>query len=177
MNDSVKNLPVPDEKPALQSADDLALAALNQESNPAAHSPADAEEVSSDELADTLQHLQNVIERNALQLSKIAQEIKEKRESMQSVFENDQQLAETEDQADVIVQQVKERRAQIQNNPQVISLKNAIGELNQEKKEIEETISNHLINYYSLTQSKSFDTSDGDQWEFDIKAKVKPRHS
>lgn len=185
MNDTndTAALPKPSDAKALQSADDLALDALASQGQPTTQSSSSqsqsdtTEELSSDELAETLQHLQNVIERNAMQLNKIAAEIKERRESMMAVFQNDQQLAEAEDQAQTVSQQVKERRSQIQNNPQVISLKNTIGELTQEKKELEETISNHLINYYSLTQSKSFDTSDGDQWEFDIRAKVKPRRS
>ena len=44
-----------------------------------------------------------------------------------------------------------------------------------QQKELEETLSNHLVNYHSLTHSNSFDTSDGDQWEFSITAKIKPR--
>lgn len=177
MADDPKQLDAPEETPALQSADDLAIDALSEQAKQPTSQAGDGDEASSDELADTLQHLQSVIERNANQLAKIANEIKEKRESMKSVFENDQQLAEAQDQVETVSQQVKERRSQLQTNPQVVSIKSAIGELNQEKKEIEETISNHLINFYALTQSKSFDTSDGDQWEFDIRAKVKPRHS
>jgi len=50
-----------------------------------------------------------------------------------------------------------------------------IGELKEQQKEIEETLSNHLINYHAMTNSKSFDTSDGDQWDFSIKAKIRPR--
>ena len=59
-------------------------------------------------------------------------------------------------------------------DPTVVRLKNDIGELNEQKKEIEEALSNHLVNYYQLTNSKSIDTSDGDQREFVIRAKIKP---
>ncbi|MEX0895997.1 MAG: hypothetical protein WDZ94_03590 [Patescibacteria group bacterium] len=177
MNDDTKKLPTAEETLALESADELAVEALSQQTTNSTQTAADADEASSDDLADTLQHLQSVIERNATQLTKIANEIKEKRDSMKSVFENDQQLAEVQDQVESISQQGRERKAQLQSNPQVVSLKNSIAELSQEKKEIEETISNHLINFYAMTQSKSFDTSDGDQWEFDIRAKVKPRRS
>ena len=70
---------------------------------------------------------------------------------------------------------VKERKAQLQTNPAAMSLKAKIGELREQQKELEETLSNHLVNYHSLTHSHSFDTSDGDQWEFTITAKIKPR--
>jgi hypothetical protein len=135
----------------------------------------DEEIEASDQLATTLTSLQNVIERNAQNLQKIAEELKHKRESMKSVFENDTLLAEAQEQAALYSNQLKERKSKIQTDPQVTSLKIQIGELNEQKKEIEESLSNYLVQYYQLTNSKSFDTSDGDQWEFDVKAKVKPK--
>jgi chromosome segregation ATPase len=135
----------------------------------------DDELAASDELATTINSLQNVIERNAENLQKIADELKHKRESMKNVFENDTTLAEAQEQAALYNNQLKERKAKLQTDPQVTSLKVQIGELNEQKKEIEEALSNHLVQYYQLTNSKSFDTSDGDQWEFDVRAKVKAR--
>lgn len=178
MADDQQLLEKPDEMEELESGEDVALAALSQQS--AATSMAgvtsdDDEEAQSDKVASTLTHLQNVIERNANELARINGELKEHRESMKNVFENDAELSEAQDQAQNIAQAVKTRRTQLQTTPQVTSLKSKIGDLNEEKKEIEETISNHLVNYFALTNSKSFDTSDGDQWEFDIKAKVKSR--
>ncbi|NLG06805.1 MAG: hypothetical protein GX559_03895 [Candidatus Pacebacteria bacterium] len=129
----------------------------------------------SDELADTLISLQNLIERHALELTKIDAELREKREAMKSVFENDATLSEKKDEIDQYNQQYKERKSQLQNNPQVISLKVDVADLNEQKKDLEETLSSHLINYHSLTNSTSFDTSEGDQWEFVIKAKIKKK--
>lgn len=171
MADDPQLLDKPEETEELQSGEDVALAALSQQSA----SSADSEAEESDKLASTLTHLQNVIERNANELARISAELKEHRESMKNVFENDAELSEAEDQAQQISNAVKARRTALQNNPQITSLKAKVGDLNEQKKEIEETISNHLVNYFSLTNSKSFDTSDGDQWEFDIKAKVKSR--
>jgi hypothetical protein len=169
----------------LQSGADLAQAALDKaEEKPVlaastTHTPAlpddDDETRASNEVAETLGHLQNVIERNAQQLTQVLEEIKQRREGLRGVYENDSQLAEAEEQARVITQQAKERKAQLRNGQQVLSLQNQIAELNEQKKEIEEALSNHLINYYQMTNSTSFDTSDGDQWEFNIRAKVKPR--
>lgn len=133
------------------------------------------EMAASDELASTLSSLQNVIEKNAQQLEKIQEELKHKRESMKNVFENDTLLAEAQEQQALYSNQLKERKAKLQADPQVTSLKIQVGELNEQKKEVEEALSNHLVNYYQLTNSKSFDTSDGDQWDFVVRAKVKPR--
>lgn len=160
--DTKQKLDSGEEQEVLESGEDLALSAL-----------ADAEVKASDELADTLISLQNLIERNANELERVKNVLKEKRESLQSVYENDSALQEVADQAEVMQQQVKERKSMLGNSAQATSLKAQIAEINQEKKEIEETLSNHLVNYYSMTNSKSFDTSSGDQWEFVIKARVK----
>ncbi|NCN03568.1 MAG: hypothetical protein GW942_00670 [Candidatus Pacebacteria bacterium] len=167
-----------DDQKKLQTSDDLALDALSEVSQNTPALPADSEDAElaeSNELAETLSSLQGVIERNAEHLETIANEMKLKREEMKNVFDNDSQLDEAQTQAKESTSKVKERRAALQSDPQVTSLKVQIGELSQQKKEIEETLSNHLVNYYSLTNSKSFDTSDGDQWEFSVRAKVKSR--
>ncbi len=174
MSDTDQNqkLEAPDEQEVLESGEDLALSALSQADGGAVNSAKDEVE-ESDDLAETLMSLQNLIERNANELERVKNALKEKRESLKNVFENDSALQEVTEEVSVMQQQVKERKSVISNSPQATSLKAQIGEINQEKKEIEETLSNHLVNYYSMTNSKSFDTSSGDQWEFSIRAKVK----
>lgn len=158
----------------LSSADDVALAALSEASQATAATATD-ETAASDSLAETLTHLQNILERYATELETVGKQIKEKRESMQSIFENDSQLSEAQEQAQTATKKSKERKSQLNSNAEVVAIKNQLAELAEQRKEIEETISNHLLNYYKITNSKSFDTSDGDQWDFDIKARVKPR--
>jgi chromosome segregation ATPase len=167
-----------DDQKKLQTSDDLALDALSEVSQNTPALAADSEDselAESNQLAETLNSLQGVIERNAEHLETIANEMKLKREEMKNVFDNDSTLTEAQDQAKESSGKVKERRAALQADPQITALKVQVGELSQQKKEIEETLSNHLVNYYSLTNSKSFDTSDGDQWEFSVRAKVKSR--
>ncbi len=136
----------------------------------------DLDEVAnSDQLAETLQHLQAVIERNANELNNLNQKLKEKRSMFKNVFESDATLAKLEEEYTKILDKLKESKARIQASPEATALKTQIAELNEQKKEIEETLSSHLLNYYQLTGSTSFDTSDGDQWEFVVKAKVKSR--
>lgn len=169
--DTTQKLNAGDEQEVLESGEDLAISALSKADD---KDSSDFDEVkASDDLATTLMSLQNLIERNANELDRVKDMLREKRESLKSVFENDSALQEVADQAEVMQQQVKERKSAVANSSQATSLKAQIAEINQEKKEIEETLSNHLVNYYSMTNSKSFDTSSGDQWEFDIRAKVK----
>lgn len=160
-----------DDTKALQSSQDLAIAALSE----AEQNESKDEVTASDEVAESLQYLQNIIERNAQQLQRLQEELRERKEMLGNLFDNDSELSEVEEQAKVYAQQAKARKASIKESTEAQVLKTQIGEINEQKKEIEETLSNHLINYYQLTNSTSFDTSDGDQWEFNIKARVKTR--
>ncbi len=129
----------------------------------------------SDQFAETLQSLEQVIERNANQLSELKEELKNQRQMLKNYFENDVQLAEVEEQATEFKNQVKERKAGLQLEPQVVDLQIKIKELREREKEIQETLSNHLVNHYRMTNSTSFDTSDGDQWEYKVQAKIKAK--
>jgi len=161
-----------DDQKKISSSDDLALEALSQASQQA---EVKDEVTESNELAETLTSLQNLIEKHARELTRLEGELKEKRQSLKSVFDNDIQLTEAKEEVDRHTQAMKERKVQLQNDPQSTSLKIDVAELNQQKKELEETLSNHLVNYHSLTNSMSFDTSDGDQWDFSIKARIKAK--
>ena len=163
-----------------QTSDDLVNAALNtgaiasqetvitNEAFDIAKETAD-----SNRIAETLSALQGIIERNAHELQNVEHELKEKRQMLKNIFDNDTTLHEAEEQAQTANKKAKERKTEISNNSQAVSLKLQIAEINQNKKEIEEALSNHLVNYHQLTGSTSFDTSDGDQWDFSIRAKVK----
>ena len=161
-----------DDQKQISASDELALDALSQASKGA---EVKDEVEQSNELAETLTSLQNLIEKHARELTRIDGELKEKRQSLKSVFDNDVQLMEAKEEVEKHNEAMKERKVQLQNDPQSTSLKIDVAELNQQKKELEETLSNHLVNYHALTNSMSFDTSDGDQWDFSIKAKIKAK--
>lgn len=145
-----------------QNSQDLAAQALDESQQ-------------SDQFAETLQSLEKVIERNANQLNEMKDELKKRRQMLKNYFENNTQLAEAEEQAIEFKNQVKERKVGLQLEPQVVDLQVKIKELREREKEIQETLSNHLVNHYRMTNSTSFDTSDGDQWEYRIQAKIKAK--
>jgi len=170
-----------DDQEALQSGEDLAKEALAETSESGNESDEgdevnEADEVEeSDQIAETLNSLQNLIERRALQVEEIKEKLRDSRAMLRDVFDNDETLTEVQEELKTHSLKVKERKSQLSSNPEAMSLKLKIGELRDEQKELEETLSNHLVNYHSMTNSNSFDTSDGDQWEFSIKARIKPR--
>ena len=171
MAKSDAKLPAGKEPDALKSGEDLALEALAG----SAQTGGEDEVEVSDKVAETLTTLQNLVERHAIELEDIKNKLRDSRTSLRDVYENDPALSEAQAEMETHNLKVRERKAQLQTNPEAMSLKAKIGELNEQKKELEETLSHHLVNYHTLTNSNSFDTSDGDQWEFSITAKIKPR--
>ena len=152
-----------------QTGDELAKQAL--ESVQAATDEA----ASSDKLAETLNSLQAVIERNANELLEVSKTLKEKREMLKNTLDNNTEIAEAETKAKALNDEIKQKKAKVAASQEVVNLKLEIAEIAQNKREIEETLSSHLVNYHQLTGSTSFDTSDGDQWEFSIQARVKAK--
>lgn len=164
-----------EETPKLKDADDLAIEALSQNSKADKKSSSQTETEQSDEFAQTLHALESVIESKANKLMKMKKDSREKRKMISSVFENDNELQDVEVQKEEVQTQLKQRKNDLEETVQVRQLRDDLREIKQEQKDLEESLSNHLINYHQLTNSTSFDTSDGDQWEFDIKAKVKSK--
>jgi DNA repair exonuclease SbcCD ATPase subunit len=169
-----KSLPA-DDTMKLQSGDDLATQALADSQQKQIGASADDEAEQSDQYAETLSALEGLIERNANQLEEIRQEIKERREMLKNYFENDAELSTAEEEAKAYSQQIKERKQKLHGEPQAVELQTRMKELSERSKEIEDTLSNHLLKHFQMTNSTSFDTSDGDQWEYTLKAKVKAR--
>jgi DNA repair ATPase RecN len=159
----------------LDSGDDLALDALSQSQAGQLSAGDDDEVEASDKVAETITALQNVIERNVEQLDEITDQIKHYREQMRNIFDNDPVLGEAEEQAAVVVNQVKERKSKLKADPEFTKLGVEVSELTDRKNDIRQALSGHLVNYYQLTNSTSFDTSDGDQREFTVSASVKGR--
>ncbi|MBQ6438310.1 hypothetical protein IJJ12_02915 [bacterium] len=155
-----------------QTGEDLANQALSAVSADTA-----AELAQSEKIAETLTALQGVIEHNARELQDLSAKLKEKREMLKNQLDNNVEISEAEAEVKQVSDKLKQARAKAGNSQEVVDLKLQIAELNQSKKEIEETLSSHLINYHQLTGSTSFDTSDGDQWEFSINARVKAKKS
>lgn len=135
----------------------------------------DQEAAESDKLAVQLSSLQQLIERGAEQLDKLKDAQKQLRESLKNVFENDAQLNEAEEKAVQIQSEVKDRKAQLDASAEVRQLKMKLADIKEDMKDLEESLNNHLINLFQLTGTNSFDTSDGDQREFVLKARIKPK--
>ncbi len=168
-------LPKGEEPKKLKDAQDLALEALGRSSQKSDGQDDRTEVEKSDDFAETLHSLENVIESKARKLMRVKQTMKKKRQMVKDVFENDATFQDVAEQKDEVYQQWRQRKTTLNETPQVKQLKEDLRDMKNDQKDLEESLSNHLINYHQLTNSTSFDTSEGDQWEFKIKAKVKSK--
>lgn len=114
--------------------------------------------------------LQNIIERNAAELKRVKKEKKLILEQQKSIIDNDVIVSELTEQIEPINQNIKERKAKLKNNSEFARLKAKKREISEEEKELSETLSNHLTNYYQQTGAKSVPTSDGNEVGFKIKS-------
>ncbi len=157
------------------SASDLAaqaLASVGQQSDETEVSTMTSPASHSSDMAQSLGALQQVIERNALALDEAGEKLRELRESLKNVFDNDTQLSIVQQDVERVGQELKNRRTQLQSGPQVMQLKAKISELSEQKKEIEEALNNHLLNLYKITGTKVVDLTSGER-EFTVKASLK----
>lgn len=122
--------------------------------------------------AETLASLQSVIERHAVQLKEIKKKQKLVREQEVSLLDNDPEYSRRVDEAERYVQAIKQEKARVKSTPESVAIKLKKDELKEEEKELAESLSNHLANYFNLTGSKVFDTSDGKQIKFKVKASI-----
>lgn len=129
----------------------------------------------SDQFAETLQSLEKLIERHANQLEEIKDELRKRRQMLRDYLANDEELEAAKTEAKELKQKAKARKAKVEEEPQAKETGLKIKELKKRRKELKESLSNHLVNHHRLTNSNSFDTSDGTQWEYAIKARVKSK--
>ena len=120
--------------------------------------------------AETLQSLMSIISRNAEHLKSLKAEKKVIAEQEKDLLENDSNYQSAVSTAESYVQEIKEKRAVVRNSDVSLGLRIKKKEITQQEKEIKETLSNHLTNYYSLTNSRTFDLKDGGQIDFNIRA-------
>src|SRR6185369_7284977 len=73
-----------------------------------------------EEMGEALTSLQNIIERNANELDRISENLRMQKESLKSVFENDAELSDIEEQAALVTTKVKDRKSKLQGSSQVL---------------------------------------------------------
>lgn len=123
-----------------------------------------------EKVTETIGSLQNIIINNAILLKDLKFKKKDISEMEKNLLDNDVAFTEAVKDAEELNQKIKEARAVVKRTEESMGLKVQKREITQQEKEVQETLSNHLTNYYALTNSKSIDMPDGSEMGFKIKS-------
>jgi DNA repair exonuclease SbcCD ATPase subunit len=134
-----------------------------------------ADDVAPQSQIDQLHQLEALVSRKVSQIDEQKEKLKNFREQVKNVTDNDEQLQKAEQAANDTVTAVQKRKAEIRNLPEVRSLKMQMKEVSDDLKELQESLNNHLVNLHQLTGTKEFTTLTGETREFELVAKLKPK--
>ncbi len=121
---------------------------------------------------DTVMATQAIINRQAERLDTLKEDLKNINESLKSILDNDGELSQVEMELKEMSKKQKERKSRLTQSAESMQLKYKLKEVREQTKELEESLNNHLLNYYQLTGTKVFDTNAGGQREFRVTAKI-----
>jgi oligoendopeptidase F len=119
--------------------------------------------------------LKGLVSRKTSQADTLKSKVKELAESVKNIFGNDAELAAAQEKEKEVKKEVKTRRAYLNNQPETQDIKFHLKEAKEELKDVEDSLSNQLLNLYQMTGVKEFETAAGEVREFVIKARVKAK--
>lgn len=125
----------------------------------------------------TVMALQAVAERQAMRIDEIREKVKTLADSMKSIFDNDNEFSTQEESVKEASKKAKERKSALTQSPEFRELSAKAVELKDELKELEESLSNHLLSLYQQTGARMFDVAGGKQREFKVHAKLLPKRA
>ncbi len=138
-------------------------------------------DVSEDQVAqaeafgESLMAVQNIIQRYSGEYDEVNSRLKDLREMMKNMFDNDAELQELEEQAKTVTQDARNRKQRIKESPESVELQMKMKELKEEIGEIQETLNNHLLRYYQMTGSQVIEEPDGTERDFKVQARLKAK--
>lgn len=122
---------------------------------------------------DSLTAVEGLIRRQSVRLDQLRDEAKTFADQLKSILDNDEALTNVEEEVKNATRKQKERKATVANSPESMQLKYKLKEVKEGIKDLEESLSNHLLELYKVTGIKEFDTDDGKKREFDVRAKLR----
>ncbi len=178
MSDITQKLAASDDPELQTGTDDQSLPAPDELELPSGENrekvsiPPISIEIGTDSAGESVMATQAIINRQAQRLDTLREDVKRINDSLKSILDNDEQLSITEHELKESTKKLKERKAQLTQSAESVQLKYKMKEVREQIKELEESLNNHLLNYYQLTGTKVFDTDSGEQREFRVTAKI-----
>lgn len=126
-----------------------------------------------DAVGESLSAVEGIIRRQSTRIDELKEKLKTYNDQLRSILANDEQLSNVEEEVKQATRKQKERKAMLSNNAESMRLKMDKKETQESIKDLEQSLSNHLLNLYQMTGVKEFDTDDGTKREYDVKAKLR----
>ncbi|MEP7166531.1 MAG: hypothetical protein ABI758_00960 [Candidatus Woesebacteria bacterium] len=127
--------------------------------------------------SESLLAVEGIIRRQSSRLDELKEKLKQYNDQLKSVLDNDEALTNAQEEVKQATRRQKERKTMLANGAESVQLKFHIKETKDSVKDIEESLSNHLLNLYQMTGVKEFDTDDGGKRAYDVKAKLRGKKS
>ena len=114
-----------------------------------------------------------LIQNLSLSLDELTIQQRELKERLDNILINDAQLSQLEANQKEAATAYKKRRKDLLESVEAREVKTKMSEVKDEVREIKESLTHHLLNYYQVTGVQSFETPSGDEREFSFSAKIK----
>ncbi|MCL5090653.1 MAG: hypothetical protein M1514_01440 [Patescibacteria group bacterium] len=107
-------------------------------------------------------NLENLIKTYMARVESIKQELKKQKELLDDSFESDAIYKEHEEKAKEAIKIKAETKQQILKNPTLQSITQKVDDLRSEVKELQDTLSDYLLQYQKLTGASEIEGEDGE---------------
>lgn len=121
----------------------------------------------------SLSAVEGIIRRQSGRLDELKEQARVLSDQLRSIQANDEELSKAEEEVKIAARKQKERKTALANTAESMQIKYKLKELKESIKDIEESLSNHLLNLFQITGVKEFDTDDGNKREYDVRAKLR----
>jgi len=118
--------------------------------------------------------VKGLIQRLSMNLDELNTKQKDLRQSLTNIADNDLALAEMEEQAKDAQLAYKKRKKDLMESTEAKEIRGKLKELNEEKRDLQDSLTNHLLNYFQMTGTQSFETPSGGEREFKLNARLLP---
>jgi hypothetical protein len=125
----------------------------------------------------TFEATRSVVSRQVQHLQKLKNEIKQQNQQLKNLLENDQNLNIAQTEAKEVAQKAKVRKTELLETSEAKKIKLRISDLKDEQTDLEDSLTNHLLDLYQATGVMEFEDTEGHIWEYNLKAKLKSRNS
>ena len=112
--------------------------------------------------AEVLISLENLIKSSITRIDKLQQEARAQKQMVDSVFENDQTFKDHLDKAKEATITKNKTRQEIMKQPSVVALNNKVKTLSAELKELQQSLSDYLLEYQRMAGVNEIEGEDGE---------------